>query len=54
MSRKFTLPLKFKNIPNTKELIEWYEDKLLIMENRQNSLSEKITYLHKQKNGEVL
>ena len=45
---KFTLPQKFKKIPNTEELINWYENKLKIMTYRQNNLSRKLTNVHKK------
>jgi hypothetical protein len=51
MSRKFHLPTKFKKIPNTKELIAWYEDKLGIMENRQDKLSNIISNFVKDLKG---
>ncbi len=46
--KKFTLPQKFKKIPNTKGLINWYENKLKIMTHRQNSLSNKLTSVYKK------
>ena len=45
---KFTLPSKFKKIPNVEGLINWYEDKLKIMTHRQNSLSSKLTNVYKK------
>lgn len=45
---KFTLPSKFKKIPNTEALIKWYEDKLKIMTHRQNSLSRKLSIVYKK------
>jgi len=39
ISKKFTCPQRLKTIPNTGELIAWYEDKLGIMEHRQDNLS---------------
>ena len=44
--KKFTLPQKFKKIPDTKRLISWYENKLKIMTHRQNSLSGKLTNIY--------
>jgi hypothetical protein len=41
MSKKFTLPKRFK-VELNKEIIDWYESKLDIMENRQASLSNKL------------
>ena len=43
---KFTLPQKYKKIPNTEGLIKWYDDKLKIMTHRQNSLSKKLTNVY--------
>jgi len=51
MSKKFTLPKKFKCIPNTTELINWYEHKLLIMENRQKRLSKLLSIIFKKLKG---
>ena len=46
--KKFTLPEKYKKIPNTERLINWYENKLKIMTHRQNSLSCKLSIMHKK------
>ncbi len=45
---KFTLPRKFKEIPNTEGIVKWYEDKLNRMTNRQNRLSGMLSFVHKK------
>ncbi len=45
---KFTLPKKFKEIPNTEGIIKWYENKLQIMTNRQNKLSIMLSSVYKK------
>ena len=51
MSKKFTVPQKFEQLrkddKNIDELMIWYEDKLSIMERRQETLSNKLSNAHK-------
>lgn len=49
---KFTLPKKFKEIPNADGIINWYEDKLKIMVGRQNKLSDMLSIVYKKLNNE--
>ncbi len=50
---KFTLPKKFKEIPNTEGIINWYEDKLSIMVGRQNKLSDMLSSVHRKLEKEI-
>lgn len=47
MSKKFTVPQKFERLrktsPDIDELMKWYEDKLSILERRQETLSNKLS-----------
>ena len=51
MSKKFTPPQRFKKLrkidKNIDDLMEWYENKLRIMEKRQEMLSNKLTKAYK-------
>lgn len=47
MNRKFTPPMKFfqlrKKNKDIRELMDWYEEKMALLEKRQYSISEKFT-----------